>query len=87
MARNDEEPAKRGRPAKNKQTAAWQVAILMEWVRLFAHQPYPSQAQKEAIAIQTDLKVRQVELWLANYRKRHWRVRVDESSSCHPRLL
>jgi hypothetical protein len=50
------------------------IAILKAWMLSPEHveHPYPTDAEKEALALQCGISVRQVSVWMTNARKRIW---------------
>lgn len=50
------------------------IAILKAWMLSAEHveHPYPTDAEKEALALQCGISVRQVSVWMTNARKRIW---------------
>ena len=62
------------KPRRNNHSTT-QHGTLLTWFNEHTSNPYPTQAEKEALASQSQLEVRQVEHWFTNRRKRHWRHR------------
>ncbi|URE34627.1 homeobox protein [Musa troglodytarum] len=46
---------------------------LLNWWELHYKWPYPSEAQKAALAESTGLDMKQINNWYINQRKRHWK--------------
>lgn len=72
--------ATRGRPHKSAR-----VQILKSWFDEHSQDPYPTPAEKEALAFETGMEIKQIDNWFTNHRKRHWakgsqlpRERIDD---------
>ncbi|XP_018678907.2 homeobox protein knotted-1-like 6 [Musa acuminata AAA Group] len=50
---------------------------LLNWWELHYKWPYPSEAQKAALAESTGLDMKQINNWFINQRKRHWKPSED----------
>ena len=55
--------------------------VLQEWVNSHIDDPYPSVEEKQVLAKQGSLSIKQVNDWFTNWRKRHWE---DELASRPP---
>ncbi|KAF2743937.1 hypothetical protein M011DRAFT_371124, partial [Sporormia fimetaria CBS 119925] len=60
--------AKRGAPATRFSKEA--VRVLKTWLNTHAHNPYPTEEEKEALKAETGLTVGQISNWMANTRRR-----------------
>jgi len=50
-----------------------QTRLLKEWFRQHESEPYPTPNEKERLAQETGMQIKQVEHWFTNSRKRNWR--------------
>jgi len=50
-----------------------QTRLLKEWFRQHESEPYPTPNEKEWLAQETGMQIKQVEHWFTNSRKRNWR--------------
>jgi len=62
------------------------VHVLKQWFDVHHEHPYPTVEQKQELAVQARVSVKQVSNWLTNMRKRHWsaqgkRARKPNASS------
>jgi hypothetical protein len=63
-------PSPTGGKSRNKHFPREARSILYQWFIDHADSPYPTQGEKEALAIQTNLTVKQVNAWFVNKRTR-----------------
>jgi hypothetical protein len=63
-------PSPTGRKSKNKHFPREAGSILYQWFIDHADSPYPTQGEKESLAKQTNLTVKQVSAWFVNKRTR-----------------
>jgi hypothetical protein len=61
---------KRGRPS-HVCLPKESINVLKEWLYSHAKYPYPSQADKEAMAQETSLSIKQINNWFINARRRY----------------
>ena len=55
--------------------------ILKEWVDDHIDDPYPSVAEKQQLAAEANLSIKQVNDWFTNYRKRHWEDAMQNANA------
>lgn len=56
-----------------------QTDVMDEWMKGNLEHPYPTKPQKNTLAAQTGLNVLQVNSWIVNARKRHYKGRFEQN--------
>ena len=51
--------------------------MLKRWVNEHLADPYPSVGEKQELANQAQLSLKQVNDWFTNFRKRHWEDEIS----------
>ncbi len=56
------------------------VEVMEAWFCVHQDNPYPSEEEKRALAMQLNLKEEQVSNWFVNVRKRFWRLKEGKQT-------